>query len=103
MSEQAEIFAGAEIIVAPHGAALTNLVFCSEGTTVIEFFSPDYIRTDYWMISQQLGLEHYYIKGKGFKGNFILKLMHQNSLTEDMWIDPNSLYLAMNKIGLKRC
>ena len=54
------------------------------------------------MISHQLCLEHYYIKGRSFQGNFIRKLMHQNSLTEDMWIDPESLYLAINHIGLNR-
>ena len=102
VSEQAAIFSRAEVIIAPHGAALTNLVFCQPKTQVLEFFSPHYIRTDYWMISHQLQLEHFFIKGKEFKGDFILKLMHQSPLTEDMWIDPGSIYQALHQMGIEQ-
>jgi capsular polysaccharide biosynthesis protein len=34
--EQARLFAGAEVIIAPHGAALANTVFCAPGTWVVE-------------------------------------------------------------------
>ena len=36
--EQIYLFSEACIIIAPHGAALTNLIACQEGTQVIEFF-----------------------------------------------------------------
>lgn len=36
--EQIYLFSEASIIIAPHGAALTNLIACKEGTKVIEFF-----------------------------------------------------------------
>ena len=35
--EQVEIFSSAEFVVAPHGAALANLLFCTPGTRVLEF------------------------------------------------------------------
>ncbi|RMF22760.1 MAG: DUF563 domain-containing protein, partial [Cyanobacteria bacterium J083] len=61
VKEQASLFAAAEVIVAAHGGALTNTVFCQPETTIIEIFSPNYLRSDYWMISQLNSLRHYYI------------------------------------------
>lgn len=37
--KQVEIFNSAKVIIAPHGAGLTNLVFCKEKTKVVELFS----------------------------------------------------------------
>ena len=99
---QAQLFASAEAIVAPHGGGLTNLVFCQPNTTVVELFSPNYVRTDYWMISQQLQLQHYYILGQDFHCHYLLQLMHQNSLTEDIWINIDSLRAALQIAGLHR-
>jgi len=43
VAEQAACLAAAKVVVAPHGGGLTNLVFCSPGTKVIEIFSPIYV------------------------------------------------------------
>ena len=40
IADQAACLAAAKVVVAPHGGGLTNLVFCSPGTKVIEIFSP---------------------------------------------------------------
>jgi capsular polysaccharide biosynthesis protein len=40
MAEQARVFNEAEVIVAPHGAGLSNLVFCKEKTIVVEILPP---------------------------------------------------------------
>lgn len=89
--EQVVLFANAEIVVAPHGSGLTNLVFCSPNTTVIELFSPRYVRTDYWIISQQLQLQHYYAIGESFDCLPLRQVMYQNSLTEDILVNIESL------------
>src|SRR5207248_5852362 len=34
--EQTDLFAGASVIIAPHGAALGNIVFCRPGTRIVE-------------------------------------------------------------------
>jgi tetratricopeptide (TPR) repeat protein/capsular polysaccharide biosynthesis protein len=93
--EQVTVFANADIIVAPHGSGLTNLVFCSPDTKIVELFAPNYIRTDYWMISQQLHLEHYYLVGRNFDCPTLRNLMYQNPLTEDIWVDIAALKLIL--------
>jgi capsular polysaccharide biosynthesis protein len=59
VSEQCELFSSAEVVVAPHGAGLTNLLFCREGTRVVEIFPPTYINPGYWVLANHLGLEYY--------------------------------------------
>ena len=93
--EQVAIFANAKIIVAPHGSGLTNLAFCSPTTKVVELFSPNYIRTDYWMISQQLMLQHYYLVGQNFGCVSLRNLMYQNALTEDILVNIDALELIL--------
>lgn len=57
--EQANIFYHAKVIIAPHGAALTNLVHCKEKTKVLEIFNPTYAPTMFWEISSKMGLDYY--------------------------------------------
>ncbi|MGD1917686.1 MAG: glycosyltransferase 61 family protein [Pleurocapsa sp.] len=100
--EQVAVFANAEVIVAPHGSGLTNLVFCSPNTKVVELFSPNYQRTDYWMISQHLKLQHYYLLGENFECLSLRNLMYQSSLTEDILVNVSSLKLILNHISTAR-
>lgn len=99
-SEQLNWFASAKAIVAPHGSGLTNLVFCSANTKVFEIFSPNYIRHYFWVISQQLKLEHYYLVGEAIACNPIRELMYQNALSEDIWINLATLKLALDQAKL---
>ncbi len=64
-AEQIALFAGAEVIVAPHGAGLTNLLWCKAGTKVLELFSPNYVNVCYWAAANQLGLDYHYLIGGG--------------------------------------
>ncbi len=46
--KQVELFVGADIVVAPHGAGLCHLVFCKPGTHVVEIFTPNFPHFNYW-------------------------------------------------------
>jgi len=65
VAEQIELFSRAKVIIAPHGAGLVNLVFCKPGTKVIELFAPNYMPSYYWMISNHVQLDYYYLVNKG--------------------------------------
>lgn len=60
---QAELFRSADIVVAPCGAALANLMFCRPGTRVLEFFPGDYADDCFLRMSRVLGLEYRYVFG----------------------------------------
>ncbi|KQY50150.1 glycosyltransferase family 61 protein [Nocardioides sp. Root140] len=54
VQEQIDHFAAASVIVAPHGAALTNLNFCSPGVRVLELFAPRYLNKCFWAIASNI-------------------------------------------------
>ena len=58
MADQITLFQGAEFIIGPHGAGLSNLLFCAPGTKVIEFMPAVEMRPFFWIISQKLDLVH---------------------------------------------
>ncbi|HEY9688619.1 MAG TPA: glycosyltransferase family 61 protein, partial [Coleofasciculaceae cyanobacterium] len=63
-AKQVALLAQAKVIVAPHGAGLTNLVFCQPGTIVVELFSPRYVPSYFWEIADLIGLQHYHLVGE---------------------------------------
>lgn len=66
VQDQIDTFAGAEVIVAPHGAALANLVFCQPGVRILELFAPTYVNPCYWAIAANLPAARYrYLVGRG--------------------------------------
>ncbi|MDR7240803.1 glycosyltransferase family 61 protein [Neobacillus drentensis] len=63
--EQIEVFSSADIIIGPHGAGLTNLLFVRPGTKMIELFSPAYVHPIYWVLSNRVGADYHYVIGEG--------------------------------------
>ncbi|MGF7185245.1 capsular polysaccharide biosynthesis protein [Desulfitispora alkaliphila] len=63
--EQAELFNKAKVIVSAHGAGLTNLVFCNANTKVIEIFSPRWVVPLYWVLSNHVDIDYYFLLGEG--------------------------------------
>ena len=65
MQEQAQAMASCEAVVAPHGAGLSNIVYCRRGTKIIEIYSPELVTGFFWKLASQLSLDYYYCLGKG--------------------------------------
>jgi capsular polysaccharide biosynthesis protein len=63
LAAQVRLFHQAELVVAPHGAGLSNLMFCKPGTRVIEIFEPSVIRLCYWSISDLFRLDYHFLVG----------------------------------------
>lgn len=64
--DQIRTFATAELIVAPHGAALANLVFAAPGAAVIELFPAGCLLPDFWRMACGVpGLRYRYLSAYG--------------------------------------
>jgi hypothetical protein len=86
--EQIRAFAEAELVLAPHGAALANLAFASAGATVVELFAPDFVQGCYWKLATTVpGLRYRYLVGEGRAG----RLREGRGVASDIRIDVRSL------------
>lgn len=84
LTEQAELFNSAEIVVWPHWAWFTNIMFCEPWTKIIELFQPKTIRWHYYALSNACNLDYYYLVGDCIKNNSLIPM------DRDMYIDINN-------------
>ncbi|WP_460851708.1 glycosyltransferase family 61 protein [Nocardioides montaniterrae] len=68
VQEQIDLFSRAEIIVAPHGAGLTNLTFSPRGVKVLELFPSTYVHRGLYAIAQALDADYRYLVADGRGG-----------------------------------
>ncbi|MES2274287.1 MAG: glycosyltransferase family 61 protein [Chlamydiota bacterium] len=64
--EQISLFHQADIIVAPHGAGLVNLLFAQPCVLIIELFQ-EHEDDTFWYLSQVMGLKHHCVQTTAFK------------------------------------
>jgi hypothetical protein len=66
VQEQIDTFHNAEVIIAPHGAGLTNITWSRPGVRVLEMFAGTYVHLGLWTIAEAIGGMHYrYLVGAG--------------------------------------
>ena len=91
VTEQASLLANASVVIAPHGSGLTNIVFCNPRTKVIEIFSPNYVYPCYWLVSNLVGCEYYYLLGEIPEGVYLHKLLYPHPRIEDIFVNLDEL------------
>jgi hypothetical protein len=65
LAQQIAAFRDAKVVVAVHGAGLTNIIFCRPGTTLVEIFPEGGVHGSAFLrISSRLGFNYYYVVGK---------------------------------------
>lgn len=58
VAEQIRAFAGAEVVVAPHGAGNSNIAFCPPGATFLELLPASNACALYWMLANVSDLRY---------------------------------------------
>ena len=61
LAAQAALFNDAELVMASHGAALANVIFCEPGTRVLQILAPGMMEREYRAVSQHARLHHDYV------------------------------------------
>jgi hypothetical protein len=94
--EQVEIYQQASVVVAPHGAGLANLVFCSQATAVVELRAPDYPQFSYEWLSSHCGLRYRSVVGEA--GSLRPSLLPIGK--EDFAVDPAKVIHRLAELGV---
>jgi capsular polysaccharide biosynthesis protein len=94
VSEQIGIFRNARVIVAPHGAALTNLLWCEEGAQVIELFGETYQPPYYRNLSAFRSLDYHKIGADSPDEG------HWSEVNADITVDLAALQLLLDRLRL---
>lgn len=98
VASQVQLFASAKVIIAPHGAGLSNLVYCEPQTKIIEIFSPNYVNIMYWCISNILNLDYYYLMGEGERPPDYVDPI---AIADDIMVNLDSLLIIMKTAGIE--
>ncbi len=97
VQDQIDHFAAADVIVGPHGAALTNLVFAREGARVLELFGPTYVKACFWTLTANIpGVDHRYLVGGSAREASRRRPM--NRVQDDIDIDPTLVIAEVDRL-----
>ncbi|MBD2180980.1 glycosyltransferase family 61 protein [Planktothrix sp. FACHB-1355] len=99
IQEQVNLFHNAEVIIAPHGAGLSNIAFCQPNTKIIELFSPEYVQTMYRKMAARLQLPWLGVLGKGemlYPDSVKRNILYRDpSLNKDIILEPELIDRAL--------
>lgn len=87
VKQQAELMYEAEIVISPHGSGLSNLVFCQRNTKVIEIFATNYVYPCYWLVSNLVKLDYYYLVGETIGSKHFHQLCYPDCRFEDIYVN----------------
>lgn len=90
IKRNASIFRNANIVVAPHGAGLSNIVFCRPGTTIVELFSSHW-SDEFWKLSVACGLHYIPVQVS----------LENGSMADVTSLDYASSYLKLNSDNMR--
>lgn len=71
LADQIALFSQAEIIVGPHGAGFSNIVF-STGATLIDIFEPSHVNCCFYMLCHDFGHHYWYLMSETVEGADLL-------------------------------
>jgi capsular polysaccharide biosynthesis protein len=94
--EQMRAFADAPVVVAPHGAALTNLMFMSPGSAVIELFPAGAVLPDFWRLACGVpGLRYRFLSAPGGPR----RPTRQATIVRDITVDVGALVRMVDDLS----
>ena len=87
LPEQVAMMSEAETLLAPHGAGLTNMLFCPTGTRILEIADPEYPNPNFYAMAAALGHVYGHIPAQG--------VGETHPLRQDLAVDVRALETAL--------
>lgn len=93
LDAQIAAVAGAEAVLAPHGAALSHLIHACDGAAVVECMPPAYCNASFFVLAGACGLRYTAIGGEGSAGWKTANAADASSM--DFAVDPAKVGQAL--------
>ena len=87
--EQIRLMGETRVLLAPHGAGLTNMMFCAAGAHVVEIAEPAYPNPNFYALACAMDLTYWHVPAR-FSGD-----LTRHRLDRDLAVDPED--------GKRRC
>ena len=98
VQQQAQLIASAQLVVAPHGASLANLVFASKGTTVLELHQAGYSPPYFHSIAATQGLSFHSCEQPQRPPELYQDLLWEGPGSEPICLDPALVSRALKQL-----
>lgn len=92
--QQVRLMAETAIMLAPHGAGLTNMIFCRPGTQIVEIADLSYPNPNFYALACAMDLPYWLVEGT-FAGDDALA-----PLDRDLAVDPAAVARVLRAIGV---
>lgn len=80
----------AEIVLAPHGAAITNVIFCQQGTHVVEIADLSFPNPNFYALASAMGHHYWILNAEG--------LGEMHPLEKDLRINPSEVQATVERV-----
>lgn len=89
--QQVRLMQETRILLAPHGAGLTNMIFCPPGGHIVELADPGFPNPNFYALSCSMGLHYWLIEAEATEAD--------NPLDRDLSVDPADIEAVLDRIG----
>lgn len=93
--EQVELMRRTAVLCAPHGAGLSNMLFCPPGTHIVELVTEDFPSPNFYAMACALGHHYWYVRGDG--------VGEGPRLSRHIRTDPAALDQALTQLERRLC
>lgn len=92
LAQQLSIYNRASVILGPHGASFSNIIWCQPGTHLVELFSPNYVVGHFRYLAELMGLQYSaYYQGHPHQ-------TRQNPIEEDISVSISDIERGLNAL-----
>ena len=89
--EQVRLMQETAVLLAPHGAGLTNAMFCPTGTQIVELADLGFPNPNFYAVSAAMGHDYWLLPARA--------LGDGHALHKDLWIDPATLASVLPRLS----